>query len=77
MNDPKAYDGLSGLVFFLGGYEGVVPLVAKLWDGKPLLALPTRLPSPAWWIVSIAVLVVGFLLLCWIDVAKKRRFPNA
>ncbi|WP_067450245.1 hypothetical protein [Actinomadura macra] len=77
MNDPKSYDGLSGLVFFLGVYEGVVPFVARLWDGKPLLSLPARLPGPAWWIVSTAVLVVGFLLLWWIDVAKKRRFPDA
>ncbi len=76
MNSPKSYDGLSAVVFLVGLHEGVMPFVAKLWDGKPKLSLPTRLPSPAWWLVSASVIVVGFLLLWWIDSAKKRRFPD-
>ncbi|WP_131735622.1 hypothetical protein [Actinomadura roseirufa] len=77
MNDPKSYDGLSSLVFFLGAYEGAVPFLAKWLGMTPLLSLPSRLPGPAWWIVSVAALVIAFLLLWWIDVAKKRRFPTS
>ncbi|GAA2150490.1 hypothetical protein [Actinomadura napierensis] len=81
MNDPKSYDGLSSFVFMLGVYVGVVPFAGKLlgWepDGpKRLLVFPLRLPGPAWWIVSVLAILVAFGLLCWIDTAKKRRFPG-
>ncbi|TDD91346.1 hypothetical protein [Actinomadura rubrisoli] len=60
MNGPKSYDGLSALVLFLGVYEGALPLVARLWGGKPLLSVPSHMSGPAWWIVSAAVIVVAF-----------------
>jgi hypothetical protein len=79
MDDPKAYDGLSALVFLVGIYEGVVPLVVRLVfrsDGGPLLALPQRLPAPWWWIVSVTVLVATAVALGLIDQAKERAFPD-
>lgn len=76
MKDRKAYDGLSGLVFFVGVFEGVVPFVARPFGKSPLLSVPTWLDGPAWWIVSLAVIVVAAVLLIWIDAAKKRRFPE-
>ena len=65
----------SGIVFLVGIYNGIAPFVARLVFGGDdlLLALPLRLPSPWWWITSIAVLVVAGVLLVVIDEAKKRH----
>ncbi|HEU5028054.1 MAG TPA: hypothetical protein VFV01_24240 [Spirillospora sp.] len=81
MNDPKSYDGLSSFVFMLGVYVGVVPFASRLFGWEPdgpkrFLVAAGRLPSPAWWIVSLLAIGVAFALLCWIDTAKKRRFPD-
>ncbi len=66
------YDALSGLVFLVGIYNGVAPFISRLlFDGNLLLAFPLRLPSPWWWITSLAVIVVATALLTVIDNAKK------
>ncbi|WP_433330526.1 hypothetical protein [Spirillospora sp. CA-294931] len=77
MKDPKSYDLLSYIVVFLGFYEGVLPFVAKSTDWEPFLSLPRHLSSPAWWIVSGLVIVASFFSLWGIDIAKKRRHPDA
>ncbi|WP_019631813.1 hypothetical protein [Actinomadura atramentaria] len=76
MKSAKSYDELSAFVFGAGVYEGVVPFLAKPFGWRPLLSLPVRLPSPAWWLVSAAALVAAVVLLCVIDTCKKRRFPE-
>ncbi|KAA2252978.1 hypothetical protein F0L68_33820 [Solihabitans fulvus] len=73
MRDPKSYDALSSFVGIVGLYEGLIPFPAKIFGWHPLLALPVRLASPAWWIVSGAVLVAAFAALVVIDNAKKRH----
>ncbi|MEV5570447.1 hypothetical protein AB0L06_10365 [Spirillospora sp. NPDC052269] len=77
MDDPKTYDGLMSIVFFAGFYEGLLPFPAKYFGWKPLLSLPSRMPSPSWWIVAAAALVTATVLLVILDGAKKRRFPDA
>lgn len=73
MKDPKSYDALSFLVGWLGIYEGLLPFAAKIFGWHPALALPLRLPNPAWWIVAAVIVVVAFVLLAVLDNAKKRR----
>lgn len=72
MNDAKTYDGLSSLVFLIGIYEGVVPFVIKIFGWHQRLAFPARLAAPAWWIVSLAVIVVAAVLLDALEKAKIR-----
>jgi hypothetical protein len=68
-----ALDALSGLVFLVGLYNGVAPLVARLvFDANLLLALPLRLPAPWWWLTSLAVIVASVLLLAAIEHTKQR-----
>jgi hypothetical protein len=79
MDDPKDYDALSGVVFLVGVYEGLVPIVAQLVfgdDAHLLLALPLRLSPPWVWIVSAAALVAAVVALAAIDNAKNHRFPE-
>jgi hypothetical protein len=73
-SDPAAgYDALSGLVLLVGVYNGLAPFVSRLiFDGHLFLAFPLRLPSPWWWLVSLAVLALTALLLVRIDKAKER-----
>jgi hypothetical protein len=67
------YDALSGLVLLVGIYSGLAPFVSRLvFDGDLFLAFPLRLPTPWWWLVSLAVLAVTVVLLEWIDRAKQR-----
>lgn len=67
------FDALSGLVLLVGIYNGLAPFVARLvFDGDLFLAFPLRLPSPWWWLASLAVLVLTVVLLEGIDRAKKR-----
>ena len=67
----SGYDALAGLVFLVGIYNGVAPFVSRLLlDGDLLLALPLRLPSPWWWVASLAVIVATLVLLEAIDRAK-------
>jgi hypothetical protein len=69
----SGFDALSGLVFLVGIYNGLAPFVARLvFDGDLFLAFTLRLPSPWWWLASLAVLVLAVVLLEWIDRAKKR-----
>ncbi|MGH3864483.1 hypothetical protein [Actinokineospora sp.] len=68
----SSYDGASSAVFLVGIYEGVVPLVSKVFDWHPFLAFPLRLPDPWWWIVSVTVIVVAIVLLDALEKAKKR-----
>lgn len=68
-----ACDALSGLVLLVGLYNGVAPFVARLlFDTDLLLALPLRLAAPWWWLTSLAVIAISFLLLTSIDNAKRR-----
>ncbi|WP_018684994.1 hypothetical protein [Actinokineospora enzanensis] len=70
--DERGYDGLQGLVFLVGIWEGLIPFVARIFDWHPFLAFPLRLPSPLWWIVSGAVVVISMVCLELLDRAKKR-----
>lgn len=76
MSDAKTYEGLTSLVALIGLYEGVLPFVGKLLNWHPFLSLPLRLPAPAWWIVSAAVVVVAIALLDVLDQAKKRALSE-
>ena len=68
------YDALSALVLLVAIYNGIAPFVARLvFDGDLFLAFTLRLPSPWWWIASLAVLVAAVALLGLIDRAKQRR----
>ena len=58
-------------MFLVGIYNGVAPFVSRLLlDGDLLLALPLRLPSPWWWVASLAVIAATLVLLEAIDRAK-------
>ncbi|GAA3019499.1 hypothetical protein [Actinokineospora globicatena] len=70
--DERGYDGLQAVVFLVGIYEGLLPLVSKVFDWDPFLAFPLRLPDPLWWIVSGAVVVGCAVALELLDRAKKR-----
>jgi len=76
MSDAKTYDGLSGLVALAGIHEGIVPFIGKIFGWHQFLSLPLHLPAPAWWIVSIAAIVVALALLEMIDQAKKRALSE-
>lgn len=70
--DRRGIEGLQAGVFIVGMYEGVVPLVSKVFDWHPFLAFPLRLPEPYWWIVSVAVIVVAAVVLEVLDRKKSR-----
>ena len=73
-DSTAAYDVASALVFLVGIYNGVLPLVSRLlFDSDLRLAFTLRLRAPWWWIASIAVLVGAAGLLIVIDQAKERR----
>ncbi|SDE85954.1 hypothetical protein SAMN05660485_01893 [Blastococcus fimeti] len=78
-SDPSAgYDALSGLVLLVGIYNGLAPFVSRLvFDGDLFLALTLRLPSPWWWLASLAVLALTVVLLERIDRAKTRSTGSA
>jgi hypothetical protein len=72
------YDALSGLVLLVGIYNGLAPFVARLvFDGDLFLAFTLHLPSPWWWVASLAVVALAVVLLKWIDRAKKRVIGSA
>jgi hypothetical protein len=74
----QGYDAVSAVVFLVGLYNGLAPFASRLvFDGDLLLALPLRLGAPWWWITSLAVLVVTFVLLTLIDQAKDRALATA
>ncbi|GAA4635085.1 hypothetical protein GCM10023196_079230 [Actinoallomurus vinaceus] len=75
MKDPKSYDLLSFVVLWLGIHQGIYPFAARIFDWKPRLSLPLRLPGPFWWIVSALVIAAAVVLLDQIDKAKKRHHP--
>ncbi|WP_051114820.1 hypothetical protein [Actinokineospora enzanensis] len=70
--DQRGYDGLQSAVFLVGIWEGLVPFASKVFGWEPSLALPLRLPSPLWWIVSAAVVVLSMAMLEILDRAKRR-----
>jgi hypothetical protein len=68
------YVALEGFVFLAGLYNGVAPFVSRLvFDGDLLLALPLRLPSPWWWVASLAVIAATAALLVVLDRAERNR----
>lgn len=69
--ERRGIEGLQAAVFIVGVYEGVVPLVSRLFGWSPFLALPLRLPEPWWWIVSVAVIVAAVVLLEVLDRMKN------
>ncbi|MGX7824246.1 hypothetical protein ACTG9Q_04070 [Actinokineospora sp. 24-640] len=69
--ERRGIEGLQTTVFIVGVYEGVLPLVSRVFDWKPFLAFPLRLPEPWWWIVSVAVIVVAVVLLEFLDRMKN------
>jgi hypothetical protein len=72
----KVYDSLSGLILLIGLYNGIAPFVTRLiFDVDLLLVLPLRLPTPWWWITSLAVLATTNALLAVIDQAKPDPRP--
>lgn len=74
----QGYDAVSAVVFLVGLYNGLAPFASRLlFDGDLLLALPLRLGAPWWWITSLAVLVVTFVLLTLIDQAKDKALAAA
>ncbi|GGS22909.1 MULTISPECIES: hypothetical protein [Actinokineospora] len=70
--ERRGIEALQAVVFVVGIYEGVVPLVSRVFDWNPVLALPLRLPEPYWWIVSVAVIVVAAALLELLESRKSR-----
>lgn len=75
--DVGGYDVASGAVFLLGLYNGVAPFVARLvFDSDLLLAFTLRLPSPWWWLASLAVIAVALAALIVLDLAKQRRLAQ-
>ncbi len=70
--DRQGYEALQSFVVIAGIYEGVVPFAGKWFGWRPFLAFPLRLPNPAWWIVSAAVVVLSIALLEVLDRAKKQ-----
>lgn len=68
--DRRGLGGLQALVFVVGVYEGVVPLISRLFGWSPALAFPLHLPDPYWWVVSVSVIVVAVVLLEVLDRKK-------
>lgn len=65
------WDAASGFVLLAGVYNGVVPFIARVFDAQLLLAFPTRLDAPWWWIVSAGVCVVTVVVLSWLERAGR------
>lgn len=73
----RGYDVASGLVTFVGLYEGLVPLLVRLLFGADQRFAPALwLPPPWWWIACAAVVLIALVVLALIHDAKQRRFPH-
>lgn len=73
----RRYDIASGVVAFVGLYQGAVPLVVRLlFDADQRFAPALWLPAPWWWITCLAIVLVALGVLAVIHDAKERRFPN-
>ncbi|MGH8775646.1 MAG: hypothetical protein ACRDWI_10865 [Jiangellaceae bacterium] len=73
----RGYDVASGIVIFLGLYQGAVAfLVRLLFDGDQRFAPALWLPSPWWWIACMATVLVALALLAVIRTGKRRRIPD-
>jgi hypothetical protein len=71
------YDVASGLVTFVGLYEGLVPVLGRLLFGADQRFAPALwLPPPWWWIACVAVVLVTLVVLALLHDAKQRRFPH-
>lgn len=70
--DPKTFDAVSGVVFFVGLVEGVLPFLAKATGWTPFFALPRYLDAPLWWIVSALVIVAAVVAIAILETAKRR-----
>ena len=72
MAEAKTYEGWQSVVFVVGIYEGIVPLVATVLGWNPLLAFPLRLPEVPRVVVCVVVIVAAVAALELLDQAKKR-----
>jgi hypothetical protein len=72
MSDTKNYDSLQGFVLFVGVFEGLLPFIGRFAGFSPILSLPLRLDSPAWWLVSGTVIVISLALLIVLERAKEQ-----
>jgi hypothetical protein len=71
-------DVWSSAAFLLGLTQGAVPLVTRaLLDRAPIWAVPARLPSPWWWIASVAMVLLAFAALAALDRAKTGGSADA
>ena len=60
----RRYDVASGIVTFLGLYQGAVPLVVRpLFGADQRFAPALWLPAPWWWIACLSVVAVAGALL--------------
>jgi phosphatidylglycerophosphate synthase len=73
-HDKARHDVASGIVIFLGMYQGAVPLAVRLiFDGDQRFAPALWLPSPWWWIACITIVLVAVALLAVLYTGKQRR----
>jgi hypothetical protein len=79
MTDPTrrsdaAYRAATGLVTFLGIYQGAVPLVTRgLFGADQRFAPALGLAAPWWWMACIAIVVVTLIAVAFIDATRERR----
>ncbi|SFE29316.1 hypothetical protein SAMN05216574_10334 [Blastococcus tunisiensis] len=72
----RRYDVASGIVTFLGLYQGAVPLVVRPVFGADQRFAPALwLPAPWWWIACLGVVAVAGALLAAIHRARERHVP--
>jgi hypothetical protein len=72
----RRYDVASGIVTFLGLYQGAVPLVVRpLFGGEQRFAPALWLPAPWWWIACLGIVAVAGVLLVVVHRARERHVP--
>ena len=72
------YRAATGIVTFLGLYQGAVPLVVRgIFDRDQRFAPGMWLPSPWWWITCFAIVAVAIALLAALASTRKGRYRTA
>jgi hypothetical protein len=81
MQAPKStstrpYDVASGVVGFLGLYQGAVPLVVRpLFGAEQRFAPALWLPDPWWWIACLGIVALTVALLAALHAARDEHVP--